>query len=377
MEFSLADAALSSSVYVHYPICQHHCSYCDFNVSSRVSSPAGFDESWLLALERQFSAVCSPKKKKIKTFYLGGGTPSLLTLESQKRLINIFNSRYLFSGETEFTIECNPEHLTKEHLVGLKEVGVNRVSLGIQTTLPKQLKRLERLATAGKIHKTVKWISEEFSNFSLDLMIGIPDQTLETLEEDLNFIKEVSPPHVSIYILTLDDHHKWRTRPAIRSRLADSELAAKMYEKVCEFMRSEGYCHYEVSNFSKPGFESQHNSNYWNVDSDYFGFGPGAHGYLKMNDGRRIRYETERDLKLWSNSTNGISSFETLSSEQKNLERLYLSLRTRKPISIHDCQPKKLESLREGGLIVVENDAVLLTDKGWVLMEAIASELLF
>lgn len=367
---------ISSWVYLHYPVCQHHCSYCDFNVVSRAKAPPDFEVLWLNGLARHFNAFCEGKSGELRSLYLGGGTPSLLSLPAIEECLKILESHYTFRADLEFTIECNPESLSKNYLEGLRGLGVNRVSLGVQTTLAPQLRRLERLATHRNILETCEWVSQLFKNFSFDFMIGIPDQNLETLKEDFKFIESSKTPHISIYLLTLDGDHKLKTHPSMKARLADVDLASEMYLAVCEFMRGLGYRHYEVSNFSKPGFESCHNQNYWDAESDYLGLGPGAHGYLKAEDGSRIRYECERDLLKWSAHPTGIAWTERLDEEQRRLEKNYLALRTRSPLSPSDLNSKKLQIFIREGLVEQTEAGVHLTDRGWLVMESIAAELI-
>ena len=252
MSFSIANAQKSPWIYIHYPICQHHCSYCDFNVVARTRSPQDFESVWLSALRTHLVSLKNSPRVRLEGLYLGGGTPSLVSPKTFSELFACLRDLYDWTSETEVTIECNPENLTYEHLASLRDLGVNRPSLGIQTTVPHQLKRLERLSTSKHIFNAVEWLSDLFSNYSLDLMIGIPDQTLESLEVDLDFVRNIRPPHISVYLLTLDDEHKLKTNAYMKSRLANADLASKMYEKVCEALSALGYLHYEVSNFSKP-----------------------------------------------------------------------------------------------------------------------------
>jgi oxygen-independent coproporphyrinogen-3 oxidase len=365
-------------IYLHYPICRHHCSYCDFNVVSAQKSPAHFEELWVQTISRHLEhwAREPGATESLRSLYLGGGTPSLLSAKSIQKIIMLFDPLYVRGEDFEFTIECNPENLSAEYLRELRGLGVNRVSLGIQTTLPGQLRRLERLATHKNIFDAIENTAMHFKNFSLDLMIGIPDQTLETLETDLAYIKTVQPPHVSVYLLTIDSQHKWNVAPSTKHRLATPELAAQYYERVCEMLRNEGYIHYEVSNFAKPGFESRHNQNYWDAESHYLGMGPGAHGYLKTESGERVRYECERDLVAWAKSSDGIAEQETLSLEQMRLERLYLMLRSGKVIDAKDVDRQKLAKFIQDGLAIQSGAGISLTERGWLLMEAVSAELI-
>lgn len=312
----------------------------------------------------------------LKTLYLGGGTPSLLEISDLKNLLKILKTRFEFSSDLEFTMETNPENLNLEYLRALKnEIGVNRLSLGVQSFLPNQLKRLERLATAKKLEQVIFEIQSEFKNFSLDWMIGIPDQTLESFEEDLKKFIEISPPHLSTYILTLPADHKMKTNLTMQKLLVSDEGVQNIYLKICDALRASGYEHYEISNFSKPGFRSKHNSNYWNSSSDYLALGPGAHGYLK-NEIERIRYENIRDPLVWSSSDFGFENSEVLNAEQQKLENFYLRLRTRQPVFVSEVNESVISPMLQEKWIKLEGNEMFLTESGWLLMESIAEKLL-
>lgn len=365
-------------VYLHYPICQHHCSYCDFNVISRKAAPVEFESRWLEAFKSQVRHfIRGQSGLPLHSLYLGGGTPSLISASGVESLLEEVQRYYAPSDSFEFAIECNPENLSEPYLCDLKNIGINRVSLGVQTSIPGQLRRLERLATYDHLERALETVRKLFKNFSVDLMIGIPDQTHETLAQDLEFLDRFAPPHISVYLLTLDSGHKWFRHPQMREKIAAAELAGNFYKTVCERLRSANYIHYEVSNFAKAGFESRHNRNYWNCDSSYFGFGPGAHGYLKSVDGSRIRYETEKDLKAWMQTVDGISTFEILDSAERNLERLYLKLRTGAPISKSELRVDKLDQfLQEGWVHESFDGCIRPTETGWLLMESLAADLI-
>ncbi len=379
-ELIISNARPSPYLYIHFPVCKHHCSYCDFNLKSEAWVQAewkdGFASLWLNQLKVQLKSLKFSSTEMLKTLYLGGGTPSLLRPETLALLIEELKKYYRFDSKIEITMEVNPENAGRAYLNEIRDIGVNRLSLGIQTTIASQLKRLERLATLKHISDAIENISDLYENYSFDLMIGIPDQTLRTLDEDLKFLSEHKPPHISVYLLTIADDHKWKKSPHMFQRIATSDLAAEFYQKVCSSLSLWGYEHYEVSNFSQPGFASRHNLNYWDVDSNYLGIGPGAHGYIKDEQGQRFRYESERDLKKWLTLQSPFQSIETLSAEQQRLEKLYLSLRTRKPVHIGELNSSSVSHFEDEKFLVVSDQSVTLTDLGWVLMESLADRLI-
>jgi oxygen-independent coproporphyrinogen-3 oxidase len=275
--------------------------------------------------------------------------------------------------QTEVTIECNPESLTEEKVSGFKSAGINRISLGVQSFQDVQLRRLERLATRRHLQSSLEWIQKYFSNYSVDLMLGLPDQTEALFEMDLKEILQLNPPHLSAYVLTLSEDHVWKTAESMKSRMVGDDRVEKFYLQLISELRGRGFEQYEVSNFAKPGFQSVHNTNYWDVESSYLGLGPGAHGYLG-----KVRYESTRDPNDWMKSPHGIGSFEVLTREQQDLEKFYMELRTRKPAKIQDFRSAAIAALQQAGLIEIRpsEGVFTLTDRGWLLMESVAERLL-
>lgn len=317
---------------------------------------------------------CNPPPAPLRSLYLGGGTPSLLALSSIDRLIRELDREGLRIGsETEVTIECNPESLTEEKISGLRSAGVNRISLGIQSFQDVQLRRLERLATQKHLRSSLEWVQKHFSNYSIDLMLGLPDQTEALFDADLQELLKLEPPHLSAYILTLSEDHVWKTAESMKNRMVGDDRVETFYLKLISQLRARGYQQYEVSNFAKKGFQSLHNTNYWDVESSYLGLGPGAHGYLG-----KVRYESIRDPRAWMNSAHGVGSHEVLTQEQQDLEKFYMDLRTRKPAQIKDFRAAAIAALQQAGLIDVHpaDGVFTLTDRGWLLMESVAERLL-
>ena len=368
--------SLPEYVYIHYPLCRHHCSYCDFNVYRADDQDVGFSDLWRSALVSQlryWKERCEWGGVSLKGLYLGGGTPSLLSPEVIRKTLEDLKSEGLsFGDQTEVTIECNPESLTEDKLIGFRDCGINRISLGIQSFQDTQLRRLERLATQKHIHASIGWVFKHFKNFSLDLMLGLPDQTDELFERDLNEILKVKPPHISAYILTLSEDHVWKTSSGMKHRMIQDERVEEFYLRLVTELKQAGFHHYEVSNFARPGSESRHNKNYWDVESSYLGLGPGAHGYLG-----KCRYESIRDPKAWMQSHHGIAWSEQLTLEQQEIEKFYMTLRTRQPAQISEFRSVEIAALQQAALIQTDqqNQNFTLTDRGWLLIESVAGRL--
>ncbi|MGA0163872.1 MAG: radical SAM family heme chaperone HemW [Bdellovibrionota bacterium] len=368
------DLAIPQSLYIHYPLCRHHCSYCDFNVRSvsQIASKEDFDQNWLDSLKRHLSNWRSGGS--LKTLYFGGGTPSLISERVLASLIEELQLFFKWDDQIEVSLEANPEDITEEKLKFLKELGINRLSLGVQSFSGQELRRLERLATLENLEDHLSLVAKHFQNFSFDLMFGIPEQSRESLELSLDRIFSFSPPHVSIYLLTIAEDHKWRRSQKMNSLLANEDQCVAMYEWICERMQREGYRHYEVSNFAKEGFESRHNKNYWNPEKSYLALGPGAHGYCCGAE--KIRYENCHSLSEWMKSETGIQGIEILNAEQQKLEEAYLRLRTRMPLSEEGLDPKAVKNFIEAGLVEKYAQDIRVSERSWILLDGIASKLL-
>lgn len=273
------------AVYIHIPFCEHICSYCDFCKMFYYSS---FVDQYLEALEKEIKEKY--EKEEIETLYIGGGTPSCLSYEQLKKLFSILKIFHR-SSKLEFTVECNIENIDKQKLELFYQEGVNRLSIGMQTFHPHHLKTLQRNHTKKDAQSVISLAKKlRFQNINVDLMYALPGETLEEVMEDVSFILSLNVPHVSTYSLMIEPHTKLFQQ---NQKPIDEDLDAQMYEKICEILTHHGYEHYEISNFSKPGFCSKHNLTYWN-NEPYYGFGLGASGYIK-----NIRYENTKSFQKY------------------------------------------------------------------------------
>lgn len=263
------------SCYIHIPFCEKICSYCDF---CKMFYNENIVDSYLEQLENEIHTLY--KGENLKTIYIGGGTPSCLSLKQLERLFNIINI-FNKSSNLEFTIECNFSNTTREKLELFKKYGINRISFGLETTNSKQLKFLEREENCEKTKEIIAICRElGFDNINVDLMYALPEETIADLKYDLDFIKSLDIEHVSCYSLIVEEH----TQLGINNtENIDNELDYQMFLEICKFMSDNKFNHYEISNYSKDGYESKHNLVYWNNEK-YYGFGLGASGYI---DNRR------------------------------------------------------------------------------------------
>jgi len=272
----------NKSVYIHIPFCDSICSYCDFCKFLK-------NEKWIYNYLEELNNEIKQnyKGELINTIYIGGGTPSCLNIKQLNKLfeiIKIFNK----SKNIEFTFECNIENITKDKLKLLYESGVNRLSVGIQTFNDKFLKYLNRNHNKEIIKDKITLAKKiGFTNINIDLIYALPNQTIKELEEDLDEFLKLDITHISTYSLIIEPHTKIYID---NEENIDEELDYDMYNTIINTLESNGYKHYEISNFSKEGYESKHNLTYWN-NNEYYGFGVGASGYI--ND---VRYDNTRSI---------------------------------------------------------------------------------
>lgn len=309
------------SVYIHIPFCRSICSYCDF---CKMLYNGSFVTQYLNALLKEIKDRYDGEE--IKTLYIGGGTPSSLSIKDLKYLFEIVRQFNLTKLE-EFTFECNLNDLNEELLQFLFDNGVNRLSIGIESFNENKLKFMERFHSyqeACNIFKIIRNIG--FTNVNVDLIYGIPGETLKDLKKDLELILKLNPDHISTYSLIVEDNTKIGIQGVVPIL---EELDASMYEEICDLLDVKKYEHYEVSNFALKGKKSKHNLKYWN-NEEYYGFGLGASGYTNG-----VRYENTRSLTEYVKG-NVRKNEEILSVEDKMYNELMLGFRKMEGINLKE-----------------------------------------
>jgi oxygen-independent coproporphyrinogen-3 oxidase len=282
------------SLYFHIPFCTHRCAYCDFNTyaGQEDSIPAYVDA---LHKEIQFIGRSTPANHQVHTVFFGGGTPSLLTANQLDLILSSILTSFNLAKETEISLEANPGTCSREFFKDIKTLGFNRISLGVQSAIPNELRMLERIHDYEDVVNAVNWSRQAgFDNLNIDLIYGLPEQTLADWQKTLNLIVGFNPEHLSLYALTLEHgtpFGRWAKRGLLP--IPDPDLAAEMYEWAGEWLPQYGYEQYEISNWSKPGRECRHNLQYWR-NQTYLGFGSGAHGY-----GGGYRYSNVLRIKTY------------------------------------------------------------------------------
>ncbi|KUF21552.1 radical SAM family heme chaperone HemW [Bacillus sp. G1(2015b)] len=365
------------AAYIHIPFCEHICHYCDFNKFFIKTQPV---DEYLAALEKEMQHTIEQKgEQELKTIFIGGGTPTSLTVSQLDKLMNSIH-RVLKPTKNliEFAVEANPDELSLEKLHVLKEAGVNRLSFGVQTFEDDLLKKI------GRVHQKKDVLTSferaravGFDNISLDLMFGLPHQEKHHVMNSLETAFSLGAEHYSVYSLIVEPKTVfYNLMQKGKLHLPPQEREAEMYELVMDEMERHGLKQYEISNYAKPGFESQHNLTYWS-NEDYFGFGAGAHGYVdgvrNVNAGPVKHY-----LELIDQTGFPYKETHQVTKAEQIEEEMFLGLRKIEGVKSADFQakygtapgalfPTVLEELEEKGLIVKDDIGIRLTRKGKLL----------
>lgn len=354
------------SLYIHFPFCRHLCNYCDFhktvleNNDEIVRFEQIFADQWQ-KLEKLFKEN-SFTMKELDTLYIGGGTPSLWAEKGGEFLSTFFKKNSIsFNPDYEATLEVNPGGWTEKGIESFKNFGINRFSIGFQSFDPYFLKVLDRVHDVEEAMRTFDYFQKAKDNFSVDFMLGLPfsETAKRDVVEELKKVLDYEPNHLSLYILTTKDNY------IHKSSLPSEEWLEEEYLKVSDYLNSQGFDHYEVSNFSKPGLQSKHNLKYWRAES-VAAVGPSATGFLK---------EIKTRFK-WKIKSDDYQS-EILTEEEMKLEDLYLRMRINEPFNFlpffkEENHQKILELIKtwsHSGLVVCANSQLSLTPKGFLVMD--------
>lgn len=314
---------MAKNVYIHIPFCKSKCNYCTF-----VSFPClQFKDSYVAALKKQIQAEY--KGEKVETLYFGGGTPSNLSVEDFKTLISLFN----FENNAEITTEINPEGIDKDYLVSLKSLGINRLSIGSQSFDEDILKTIGRRHNSKQVEKVVNMAKEAgFDNISLDLIYGLPNQSNESFKADLKKVIDLNVQHISLYGLKIEEGCNFYNSPP--QNLPDLDTQADMYLAAVDILTQNSFEHYEISNFSKAGFNSRHNLNYWD-NNTYYGFGLSASGYLD-----KVRYTNQTILEKYIENPLSKISEQKLKDNEILEEAIFLGFRKMAGINVDEINNK-------------------------------------
>jgi oxygen-independent coproporphyrinogen-3 oxidase len=371
-----------AGLYIHIPFCAQACHYCDFHFSTNKQLTGQLCEGLAKELYLQKDYL---NGEELKTIYLGGGTPSLLSLKELDIIFNAISTHYKIDSNPEITLEANPDDLLPEKLSELRQVGVNRLSIGIQSFDQDILKFLNRAHDVQSAVDCVKQARDAgFQNLSIDLIYSIPGQENEAWKSNLAQAIKLSPEHISSYSLSIEEHTAFgRWQRSGKLKAMDEEIAAQQFEILMEELEQAGYEHYEISNFAKPGFHSRHNSSYWE-QAKYLGIGPSAHSY---NGSTRQFNARNNHLYIKSLAESKVPfEVEILTSANKINEYIFTTLRTNR-----GCDLKKLEldynyditgkagsyltNILQQNLAFLDRHTLKLTRSGKLLADKIASDL--
>ena len=371
-------------LYIHIPFCKQKCQYCDFK---SYAGKENLIDTYIRWLEFELKGVGEGNRLDyennlddlavVKSIYIGGGTPSFIDGKYIEEILSIANEYYTIDDNAEITIEVNPGTVDKDKFETYLRNGINRISIGLQSTHNRLLKELGRIHTYEDFLNTYNLArSGGFKNINVDLMLGLPNQSLQDLEESLKEIIKLNPEHISVYSLIIEEGTLFYKKLEMNEIvLPDDELERKMYWGTKKKLENAGYVHYEISNFAKPGFESKHNLSCWNQE-EYIGIGVAAHSYT--NDVRYSNIDSiEEYIKNYEedNETDNFVFHEKQTKISKMKEFMMLGLRKIQGIRIQDFKNKfgenpiylyrkELEKLVNEELLEIDGDIIKLTNKG-------------
>ncbi|PQA92627.1 coproporphyrinogen III oxidase [Chryseobacterium shigense] len=370
-------------IYIHIPFCKQKCSYCNFHFSTSLN----FKDEMISAMKTEIRLRKNElDNKNLKSLYFGGGTPSILSADEITSMIDEVLKYFSFDRDIEVTLEANPDDLDKHFLQQLSKSPVNRLSIGTQSFFNEDLKLMNRAHNASEAEGSIKRAQDfGFENLSIDLIYGSPTSNLEIWKENLNKTIALEVPHISSYALTVEPKtalESWILKGKVAS--PKEEEQNKEFYYLSDFLKDNGFDHYEVSNFAKPGFYSRHNSAYWKY-KEYLGIGPSAHSYNGF------------DVRSWNVANNqqyikklhtGIlaKEEEILSQNDQFNEMIMIGLRTIWGVDIESLKSKfdvrthehfqhEIQSKIEEGILVIENNHLKIPEKHWFMADGIASDL--
>ncbi|MCA9062102.1 MAG: radical SAM family heme chaperone HemW [Planctomycetaceae bacterium] len=384
----MSDVIHPGAVYVHVPFCVHRCGYCDFAL---VASRDHLIPAYLTALERELAAWVPVRQRPVpvRSLFIGGGTPTHLGRDQLQTLMSLILNAFEPQEGCEITVEANPDTLSEDRMDVLVAGGVNRLSLGVQAFDNGSLKILERSHTAESACQTIQSCAALIPNISIDLIFGIPDQSLTSWRETLLTATSLPIRHISTYGLTYENGTPFFTRRQHgRLQPAEEETEREMYLETVRILGDAGYVHYEVSNFSRPGFACRHNLVYWQA-REYHAFGPGAARYLHGTRSTNLK-SVPRWIRAWNESSalgDAIQETETLSSEDKAREAIMLGLRLVDGFDLRDFSRRfgftleslagdELQSHLQSGTLQQSDGRLRLTSQGRLIADSVIADFL-
>ncbi len=359
-------------IYIHVPFCKSKCPYCDFySLKNNETDMERYTNAVIADITKKAAEV----EEKVDTVYFGGGTPSVIGAERLIRILSAVKESYTLV-HPEITVECNPSTVDKTFFEALFKAGVNRISLGMQSAVDAERKALGRTADYKQVRQSIEYARQAgFENISVDLMLGIPHQTAESLLASIMFLEQQKVDHVSAYLLKIEEGTFFFEHPE-RLSLPDEDAVCDMYLFLAQYMDKLGYKQYEISNFAKPGKKSRHNLKYWH-DEEYLGFGPAAHSFFK---GKRYFYE--RDLEKYISAPEPVQDGDGGGKE----EYVMLALRLTEGLNFAEYKEKfnapvgkkfmkTAGDFEKYGFVKLTENSISITKEGFLISNTIIGEL--
>lgn len=373
--------SLAEHLYIHVPFCRYRCPYCSFYSTLYLNDDT--KNQFVSASINEIKLKDFLLSKNLKTIYLGGGTPSMLSITDIAKIFNEINRNHQIDDNAEITIEANPEDITKELVIGWQKIGINRVSLGVQNINEKHLQFLGRKHTKKQIINAIETLKNaDFKNISLDFIIGLPEENIEDLKNNFQIILDYKIPHFSSYLLTIEE--KTRLSNIVHKHpeiLQDDDTTIKNISQWYLWAKNNGYQHYEVSNFAISPFQSKHNSSYW-TQKNYIGIGPSAHSYIHP-----YRLWNTSSLRNYNNVKNDKLDFQYEILNEKNIFNEYIMtrLRLKEGVDLSDLTLRFNKKIAQYFIdqankipkefIIKTDDKIYLTEEGWLIMDRILIDL--
>lgn len=388
-QFGLKMKEQSLSLYLHIPFCRHRCAYCDFNTYTGLSN---LQEAYALALAKEIAQVASlpladgtrvMSPRPVHTIFFGGGTPSLMTIQQLDTILSSVRQNFDLAPNAEITLEANPGTVDLAYLTAIRNLGINRLSFGMQSAIPTELTFLEREHDTDTVIQAVAHARQAgFDNISVDLIYGVPHQTLPSWEKSLDVAIALNLEHISLYCLTIEPGtpmHRWLHQGQFEP--PDGDLAADQYELAMERLDPLGFVHYEISNWARPGRACQHNLTYWR-NNEYLGLGAGAHGHAagyryhnvkqprvyirRLNETKPRHYPLTATIAHADRLTQADIINDTLITQLRLLEEgLHLpTFQTTFQTSLYNIHGKTIQQLKDWNLLFEQDNRLKLTRPG-------------
>lgn len=375
-----------AGIYLHIPFCKQACHYCNFHFSTSLHYKTDLVNAMLQETKLAARQFPFPPGETVHTIYFGGGTPSLLTISELTDLLNAVRGHFNVHPDAEITLEVNPDDISEDRLTGWRNAGINRLSIGVQSFFEEELRWMNRAHSAQQALEQVAHARKYFDNITIDLIYGGPGLSDEQWKQNLEQAKALNIPHLSCYALTVEPQTP--LNKMIRTGKVpdvDPDKQSRHFLYLMQWARENGYEHYEISNFARPGYRSRHNSAYWQ-GKPYIGLGPSAHSF----DGSSRWWNIANNQAYIRSLNAGIIPFEkeTLTPVQQLNEKIMISLRTAEGLDIDDLPAPENTDVRgqllsasrrhiETGHLVMDERWLRLTDEGRLLADGIAADLFF